>query len=98
MLPKIVRRQVWRRQRMGSLARLADRIGVGARREAAAAMVDRYALAGRSDKGRIRDGPTAVTGRHCKHAVQALSAAGRCGGERPRRQAISLPVMKRQPP
>ena len=46
---------------------------MGARREITAAVVDRYRLAGRADKGRILDELCAVTGWHRKHAVRALA-------------------------
>src|SRR5580692_8968874 len=52
---------------------MAGRISMGARREITAAVVDRYRLAGRADKGRILDELCAVTGWHRKHAVRALA-------------------------
>ncbi len=54
---------------------MADGISMGARREVVAAVTERYALAGRREKGRILDELTAVTGWHRKHAVRALSAS-----------------------
>lgn len=48
---------------------------MGARREIVAAVAERYALAGRREKGRILDELPAVTGWHRKHAVRALSAS-----------------------
>ena len=53
---------------------MADGISMGARREVVAAVAERYALAGRREKGRIGDALTAVTGWHRKHAVRTLSA------------------------
>jgi hypothetical protein len=41
---------------------MADGISMDARREAVAAVAERYALAGRREKGRILDELTAVTG------------------------------------
>src|SRR6202161_851401 len=52
---------------------MTGRISMGARREITAAVVDRYRLAGRADKGRILDELCAVTGWHRKHAVRALA-------------------------
>jgi hypothetical protein len=52
---------------------MTGRISMGARREIMAAVVDRYRLAGRADKGRILDELCAVTGWHRKHAVRALA-------------------------
>ena len=46
-----------------------------ARREVRAAVTERYALAGRCEKGRILDELTAVTGWRRKHAARALSAS-----------------------
>ena len=54
---------------------MADGISMGARREVVAAVAERYALAGRREKGRIRDELTAVTGGHRKHAVWTLSTS-----------------------
>src|SRR6201989_2462813 len=53
---------------------MTGRISMGARREITAAVVDRYRLAGRADKGRILDELCAVTGWHRKHAVRALAS------------------------
>ena len=62
-----------RRDRIGSVSPMTGRISMGARREITAAVVDRYRLAGRADKGRILDELCAVTGWHRKHAVRALA-------------------------
>ena len=60
---------------------MASGISMGARREVLAAVARRYRAAGRVEKGRILDELTATTGWHRKHAVRALSVAGR---DRPR--------------
>jgi hypothetical protein len=52
---------------------MARRISMGARREVVWAVAERYAAAGRREKGRILDELTATTGWHRKHAVRALS-------------------------
>ena len=54
---------------------MAGKISMGARREVVWAVAERYAAAGRREKGRILDELTATTGWHRKHAVRALSAA-----------------------
>jgi hypothetical protein len=46
---------------------------------ASVAVAKRYRTAGRVEKGRILDELTATTGWHRKHAVRALSTAGRTG-------------------
>ena len=56
---------------------MASGISMGARREVLAAVAKRYRTAGRVEKGRILDELTATTGWHRKHAVRALSFAGR---------------------
>jgi hypothetical protein len=56
---------------------MASGISMGARREVLAAVAKRYRTAGRVEKGRILDELTATTGWHRKHAVRALSTAGR---------------------
>src|SRR6185369_11341586 len=62
------------RHRIGPVAPMARRISMGARREVVWAVAERYAAAGRREKGRILDELTAVTGWHRKHAVGALRA------------------------
>ena len=47
---------------------------MGARREVLAAVAERYRAVGRTEKGRILDELSAMTGWHRKHAVRALSA------------------------
>ena len=51
---------------------MAAQISMGARREIAAAVVERYCLAGRAKKGWILDELYAGTGRQRKHAVRTL--------------------------
>ena len=85
---------------------MADGISMGARREVVAAVAERYALAGRREKGRILDELTAVTGWHRKHAVRTLSASrslrseeAAAQGDRPatdEAQAAIAPSVKRQ--
>src|SRR5215831_10463861 len=64
------------------------RISMAARDELVAAIVGRYAQGDRSERGRILDEFTAVTGFHRKHAMRLLRAgpvSGR-GGLRPGRR------------
>lgn len=65
---------------------------MGARREVLAAVAERYRAAGRTGKGRILDELTATTGWHRKHAIRALSDAGRP----PAWDAIAAPERKRR--
>jgi len=57
---------------------------MGARREVVWAVAERYAAAGRREKGRILDELTATTGWHRKHAVRALSGVAACRTGQPR--------------
>src|SRR5215468_2740475 len=64
------------------------RISMAVRDELVAAIVGRYAQGDRSERGRILDEFTAVTGFHRKHAMRLLRAgpvSGR-GGPRPGRR------------
>src|ERR1700728_4029605 len=69
---------------------MAGRISMGARREITAAVVDRYRLAGRADKGRILDELCAVTGWHRKHAVRALAIRVAISPEARRQRRLKL--------
>jgi hypothetical protein len=60
------------RRRIGSVARVAGTISMGARREVLSAVAERYRSAGRVEKGRILDALCRTTGWHRKHAVRAL--------------------------
>src|SRR3954470_6944731 len=51
---------------------MAGKISMGARREVVSAVIERYQLAARAEKGRILDALCATTGWHRKHAVRAL--------------------------
>jgi hypothetical protein len=86
------------RWRIWSLAYMARRISMGARRELVAAVAERYRQSGRVERGRILDELTAVTGWHRKHAIRALAGStfeprSRCGPRRlytePVRDALS---------
>src|SRR5262245_20474578 len=66
---------------------MAGKISVGACREVAAAMVERYRQAGRRGKGMMLDELCSVTGWHRKHAVRALAGgATQRKAQRPRRR------------
>src|SRR5438445_1150888 len=51
---------------------MAGKISMGARREVVSAVIERYQLAARMEKGRILDALCRTTGWHRKHAVRAL--------------------------
>jgi len=77
---------------------MARRISMGARREVVWAVAERYAAAGRREKGCILDELTATTGWHRKHAVRALSGvAARRTGQVRRRPARSTTRHSDQP-
>jgi hypothetical protein len=71
---------------------MASGISMGARREVLAAVARRYRAAGRVEKGRILDELTATTGWHRKHAVRALSIAGRDRPRPPRDEGATGPT------
>jgi len=73
---------------------MASGISMGARREVLAAVATRYRAAGRVEKGRILDELTATTGWHRKHAVRALSVAGR---DRPRPPLDEVAISPTEP-
>src|SRR6201984_2120776 len=71
---------------------MASGISMGARREVLAAVARRYRAAGRVEKGRILDELTATTGWHRKHAVRALSVAGRARPRPPLDEGATSPT------
>ena len=71
-----------RRHRIGSVASMAGKISMGARREVVSAVTERYQSAKRAEKGRILDALCATTGWHRKHAVRALRPQKPIGASR----------------
>ena len=65
---------------------MAGQISMGARREIKAAVVERYRVSGRAQKGRVLDELCKVTGWHRKHAVRALANRPAAGPEAPRQR------------
>src|SRR5258708_32357996 len=63
----------------GSVASMAGKISMGARREVVSALTERYRSAKRAEKGRILDALCATTGWHRKHAVRTLQQHGTVG-------------------
>src|SRR6266704_3273108 len=65
------------------------RISMAVRDELVAAISGRYSQADRTERGRILDEFTAITGFHRKHAMRLLRAGqlNRCSGPRPGRRA-----------
>jgi len=66
---------------------------MGARREIKAAVVERYRVSGRAQKGRILDELCKVTGWHRKHAVRALANRPAAGPEAPRQRTSIYDVV-----
>src|SRR5215469_14928855 len=72
MLLENFRRGLGKHHRIGSVARMAGSISMGARREVLSAVAERYWSAGRVEKGRILDAQCRTAGWHRKHAVRTL--------------------------
>jgi hypothetical protein len=97
MLLENFRRWLGQRCRIGSVARMAGTISMGARREVLSAVAERYRSAGLVEKGRILDALCRTTGWHRKHAVRALrrrvadkAVETRARRERKRRYGVTI--------
>src|SRR5947209_7846821 len=72
---------------------MTGQISMGARREIKAAVVERYRVAGRAEKGRILDELCKVTGWHRKHAVRSLANRPAAGPGAPRQRTSIYDVV-----
>ena len=79
---------------IGSVAFMAGKISMGARREVVSAVTERYRSAKRAEKGRILDALCATTGWHRKHAVRALRQHEPVGLKRGRGTAKRQPQIR----